>query len=183
MLRHETRLTPALAFLRELWALDHALGSTSKRMHDRMGITAQQRMFLRFVGKYPRIAAGDLAAILHVEKSTLSLALKRLEQRGLVVRHPDKTDARRIRIALTAAGRAFNRPALGTVERAVQGALRTTTPRDVETVRAFLQRLVVLLERDEAPRARARKRRPTLILPRRAQAAKTASSERRGKRR
>ena len=58
--RQEKSLEPALAFLRELWALDHALGSTSKRMHDRMGITAQQRMFLRFVGKYPRITTGDL---------------------------------------------------------------------------------------------------------------------------
>jgi DNA-binding MarR family transcriptional regulator len=149
MPRQETRLTPALAFLRELWALDHTLGSTSKRMHDRMGITAQQRMFLRFVGKNPRISAGDLAAILHVERSTLSLALKRLEQRGLVARHRDKTDGRRTLIALTAAGRAYDRPALGTVERAVQRALRTTTPRDVEKVRAFLRRLVLLLEADD----------------------------------
>lgn len=156
--RKDKPLEPALAFLRELWALDHALGSTSKRMHDRMGITAQQRMFLRFVGKYPRINAGDLASILYVEKSTLSLALKRLEKRGLVACHRDNTDARRTLIELTAAGRAFNRPALGTVERAVRRALRTTTPRDVEAVRAFLQRLVLLLERGDSARPRSSKK-------------------------
>ena len=149
---------PALAFLRELWALDHALGSTSKRMHDRMGITAQQRMFLRFVGKYPQITAGDLAAILHVEKSTLSLALKRLEKRGLVARRRDSADARKAPIVLTAAGRAFDRPGPGTVERAVQGALRATKPRDVEVVRSFLQRLVLLLERSGAPPVRSRRK-------------------------
>ena len=70
--RKEKPLEPALAFLRELWALDHALGSTSKRMHDRMGITAEQRMVLRFVGKSPRMTAGELASMLHVEKSTLA---------------------------------------------------------------------------------------------------------------
>ena len=153
--RREKPLEPALAFLRELWALDHALGSTSKLMHDRMGITAQQRMFLRFVGKYPQITAGDLAAILHVEKSTLSLALKRLEKRGLVARHRDSADARKIPLVLTAAGRAFDRPAMGTVERAVQRALRATKPRDVEVVRSFLQRLVLLLERGNSPRAKS----------------------------
>ena len=60
MADHE-KLEPALAFLRELWALDHALGSTSKRMFDRIGITAPQRMVLRFVGKYPGISATELA--------------------------------------------------------------------------------------------------------------------------
>ena len=151
-------LEPALAFLRELWALDHALGSTSKLMHDRMGITAQQRMFLRFVGIYPQITAGDLAAILHVEKSTLSLALKRLEKRGLVARRHDTADARKAPIVLTAAGRAFDRPALGTVERAVRRALRATKPRDLEIVRSFLQRLVLLLEPGESARVSRRRK-------------------------
>ena len=82
----EDKLEPALTFLRELWALDHALGSTSKRMLDRMGITGPQRMVLRFVGKFPGISGGELAALLHLEKSTLSLTLSRLEERGLIVR-------------------------------------------------------------------------------------------------
>ena len=113
---------------------------------------------LRFVGKYPQITAGDLAAILHVEKSTLSLALKRLEERGLVARHRDAADARKAPIVLTAAGRAFDRPAMGTVERAVQRALRATKPRDLEVVRSFLQRLVLLLERGESPRVSRRRK-------------------------
>lgn len=153
--RNEAPLEPALAFLRELWALDHALGSTSKRMHDRMGITAQQRMLLRFIGKFPRITAGELASILHVEKSTLSLALTRLEARGLVTRRRDTEDARKTRIVLTAEGRRFDRPAIGTVERAVRSALRATRGRDVETIRSFLQRLVRLLDRGDSSRARA----------------------------
>ena len=88
----------------------------------------------------------------------VALALKRLAERGLVSCQRDKTDARRTLIALTEAGRAYDRPALGTVERAVQRALRATPPRDVETVRAFLQRLVLLLEVGDSPRARRREK-------------------------
>jgi DNA-binding MarR family transcriptional regulator len=144
-------LEPALVFLRELWALDHALGSTSKRMLARMGITAEQRMLLRFVGKFPEMTAGELAVLLHLEKSTLSLGLKRLEAKGLITRRRDDRDARKAHLALTRAGRKFDRPTVGTVERAVQRALGATKPRDVEIVRAFLQRLVTLLEAGPPP--------------------------------
>lgn len=146
----DAALEPALGFLRELWALDHALGSTSKLMHDRMGITAQQRMVLRFIGKFPGITGGELASMLHIEKSTLSLALKRLEERGLVARQRDAVDARKTHVVLTSRGRHFDRPTVGTVEQAVRSALDATKPRDVETIRAFLQRLVRLLERSSA---------------------------------
>jgi DNA-binding MarR family transcriptional regulator len=146
MIREEA-LEPALCFMRELWALDHALGSTSKRMHDEMGITAQQRMILRFVGKYPSITAVELATMLHLEKGTLSLALKRLDERGLLTRRRDAADGRKTPIVLTARGRRFDRPAVGTVERAVRKALRITPEGEVETTRLLLQRLVRLLER------------------------------------
>lgn len=160
--RKNGELEPALAFLRELWALDHALGSTSKRMHDRMGITAQQRMVLRFIGKFPGITGAELAAMLHIEKSTLSLALKRLEEGGLVARDRDAADARKTHIVLTARGRRLDRPAVGTVEQAVTRALNGTSSRDVATVRSFLQRLVRLLERGFSARTRVRspRRRP-----------------------
>ncbi|HEY8079638.1 MAG TPA: MarR family transcriptional regulator [Labilithrix sp.] len=144
--RKEPKLEPALSFLRELWALNHALESTSKRMYDRMGITAQQRMVLRFVGKFPHVSGGELAAMLHVEKSTLSLALKRLEERGFIARKRDRTDARKAHVVLTARGRRFDVPTVGTVERAVERALHATRQRDVDAIREFLQLLVRTLE-------------------------------------
>jgi DNA-binding MarR family transcriptional regulator len=156
-----TKLEPALAFLRELWALDHALGSTSKRMLDRMGITAQQRMVLRFIGKFPRATARELAEMLHVEKSTLSPALKRLEERGLVMRLRDAADSRKSHVVLTAAGRKFDRPTVGTVERAVERALQASSRREIDCVRTFFQRLVQLLEEGEANAFRRQTRQKT----------------------
>ncbi len=134
-------LEPALAFLRELWALNHALGSTSKRMHDRIGVTAQQRMVLRFLGKRPGITASDLAEILHLERGTLSQALKRLEEKGLISRRSDPSDLRKTFIRLSKKGAQLDTPTIGTVERAVDRTLKEASEGDVEIVRRFLHRL------------------------------------------
>lgn len=161
----EADLEPALSFLRELWALDQALASTSKQMLGRMGITAEQRMVMRFIGKHPGTSARDLAAMLYVQKSTLSLALKRLEAKKLVVRRRDPSDSRRTFIDLTPAGKRFARPEAGTVERAVERTLAATDPRDIGRIRQFVRLLVTMLEEesrnDRAGRATGRKRRST----------------------
>jgi DNA-binding MarR family transcriptional regulator len=142
-------LEPALAFLRALWALDHALGSTSKRMHGRMGITAQQRMVLRFIGKYPGLTGRELSELLYVEKSTLSLALKRLEEKGLVSRARDRKDSRKTLVVLTRRGKELDRPTVGTVEQAVTRALAATNRRDLDTIRRFISLLVEMLGEEE----------------------------------
>lgn len=116
-------LGEVLDFMRLLWAVDHGLQSTSKRMEASIGLTGPQRLVLRLVGRFPGIAAGKLAQILHVHPSTLTGVLKRLEKRGLIERRSDPLDGRRALFALTEAGRAMDVPATGTVEAAVQRVL------------------------------------------------------------
>lgn len=116
-------LGEVLDFMRLLWAVDHGLQSTSKRMEATIGLTGPQRLVLRLVGRFPGIAAGKLAQILHVHPSTLTGVLKRLEKRGLIERRSDPLDGRRALFALTDAGRAMDVPATGTVEAAVQRVL------------------------------------------------------------
>jgi DNA-binding MarR family transcriptional regulator len=137
---------PALVFLGELWSLNHALEQASKRMLATKGVTAQQRMVLRFLGKYPGITHGVLAQMLHVDGGTLSFMVKRLEERGLMVRHRDAGDRRRLMLHLSATGRQLDRPASGTVEAAVDRAVRATKRADLAATRRFLQRLVRLLD-------------------------------------
>lgn len=138
---------PALAFLRELWSLNHALERASKRMHATHGVTAQQRMVLRLIGKRPGITARELTDILHVDGGTLSIALKRLEARGLVARRADAGDKRRAMLSLTAKGKRLDTPSSGLVERAINDALASSRAADVRGTRAFLRRVVELLER------------------------------------
>src|SRR3954470_12003885 len=108
------QLGEVLEFMRLLWAVDHGLQSTSKRMESTLGITGPQRLVLRLVGRFPGITAGNLAQILHVHPSTLTGVLKRLERRGFLQRRPDPRDARRASLGLTARGRRLDVGAAGT---------------------------------------------------------------------
>ena len=44
------RLGRVLEFMRVLWAVDHALQSTSKWMEVRLGVTGPQRLVIRMIG-------------------------------------------------------------------------------------------------------------------------------------
>src|SRR5437870_9585463 len=99
------QLGPVLEFMKQLWAVDHGLQSVSKRMEASYGITGPQRLVVRIVGRFPGIAAGRVAEILHVHPSTLTGVLRRLEGRGVLQRRTDPRDARRALFMLTARGR------------------------------------------------------------------------------
>jgi DNA-binding MarR family transcriptional regulator len=144
-------LGPTLDFLAVLWELNHALEATSSRMQSELGVTAQQRMVIRIVGKFPRIAAGQLAALLHIHPGTLSTTLARLESRGILVRERDVRDARRIVLGLTARGRSFDVPAPRTVESAAARVLQRLSPRDLAATLRGLQVVIDELNAD-APR-------------------------------
>jgi MarR family transcriptional regulator, organic hydroperoxide resistance regulator len=120
----EPSLGETLEFMRLLWSLDHGLQVTSKQMEVNLGVTGLQRLVIRLGGRFPGISAGDLARILFVHPSTLTGVFRRLEERGLVVRTADPLDARRARFQLTPKGRLLDVPQPGTVEAAVQRAVR-----------------------------------------------------------
>ncbi|WP_083681895.1 MarR family winged helix-turn-helix transcriptional regulator [Archangium sp. Cb G35] len=123
-------LGEVLEFMRLLWAVDHGLQSTSKRMESTLGLTGPQRLVLRLVGRFPGITAGRLAQIMHVHPSTLTGVLKRMEKRGLIERKSDPLDGRKALFALTDAGRGMDVPSEGTVESAVERAIsRMPRPR------------------------------------------------------
>ena len=141
---------PAGDFMRALWRLDHARERVSRGMQTSSGVTAQQRMIIRFVGKYPGMTASQLAAHFHLDAGTVSSALGRLERRGLLERRRAHRDRRRVSLGLTAAGRAIDLAASGTVERAVEALLRTTSPDDLARTRRVLGALSALLDAESA---------------------------------
>ncbi len=116
-------LGEVLDFMRLLWALDHGLHTVSKRMGEELGVTGLQRLVIRILGRFPGIAPGRLAEILHVHPSTLTGVLKRLEARGVLQRRIDPADARRSLLSLTSKGKLLDKQRQGTVEEAVRRAL------------------------------------------------------------
>jgi DNA-binding MarR family transcriptional regulator len=131
-------LDATLDFLRLIWALDHGLQVSSKRMATDVGVTGPQRLVVRLVGKHPGISAGELATILHVHKSTISGIIHRLETRRLLTRASDAQDARRTRLSLTGTGRRLSRRLPNTVEAAVKRALSSIDAPTVEASRRVL---------------------------------------------
>ncbi len=143
----EFPLGQPLEFLRRLWRLNHALERLSGRMAKELGVTAQQRLVIRCLGKYPGITAGQLARLLHVDPGTISATLRRLEQRRLIERPRDPVDNRRVALGLTKKGRALDVPAAGTVESAVEALLASGTAAEAKVVIGMLERFTALLER------------------------------------
>jgi DNA-binding MarR family transcriptional regulator len=139
-------LGPVLEFMRSLWGVNHALETRSQKMKAQIGVSGPERMVVRLIGRYPGIAAGELARILHVHPSTMSWALKRLERRRLVARQQDVVDGRRALFTLTASGAAIDAIKHGTVEAAVRSALAAIPDEDLRTTADVLEALIRALE-------------------------------------
>lgn len=133
-----------------LWAVDHGLQSTSKRMEAKMGVTGPQRLVIRIVGRYPGISAGQLAEIMQLHPSTLTGVLKRLQQRGIIERRVDPKDGRRALLGLTARGRELDSLRTGTVEAAVRQALKTMPRRKLEAAQDVLAAVAEALQPQQA---------------------------------
>lgn len=144
--REEEALGPTLDFMRTVWGLNHALEVTSKLMEAELGVTAQQRMMVRIVGKFPDITAGRVAELLRVHRATVSVAINRLEQRQILKRGRDESDQRRVTLTLTRKGKALDIAASGTVESAVAYLIAHGSPRDLTATRRALLELISALE-------------------------------------
>src|SRR5258706_4509094 len=134
-------LGDVLTFMRLLWEVDHGLRSASKQMAKREGVTGPQRLVLRMVGRFPRLSAGDLAELLHVDPSTLTGVLERLGRRGLLARVIDREDRRRALFRLTKKGRSVNRLKTGTVEAAVRRVIERMSKQRIAAAREVLAEL------------------------------------------
>jgi DNA-binding MarR family transcriptional regulator len=155
------KLGDVLDFMRLIWALDHALHRTSKRLKTTLGVTAPQRLVLRIVGRFPNIPAGELALLLHLHPSTLTGVLKRLERSRLIARHVDAHDRRRSLLRLTAKGASLDVDSTGSVEAAVKEALDSFTAAAMKVTRGVLESVTTRLEANlEIPRSPRRAQKP-----------------------
>jgi DNA-binding MarR family transcriptional regulator len=143
------RLRGSLDFLQCLWRTSHALERRSRRMEKAIGLTAPQRLVLRFLGRFPGVTAGQLAKALHVDPGTLSANVRRLEARGLVERRRDPGDTRRVTLGLTRQGRALDVPADASVEAAADALLAQVAAKDLAATVRVLDRFAEILLADD----------------------------------
>lgn len=141
----EPSLGEVLDFLRIIWAVDHGLQRASKQMKRDLGVTGPQRLVLRIVGRFPGIPAGRLARLLHVDPSTLTGILARLERQQLISRRSDPRDRRRSLLGLTVKGRRFDVATEGTIEARVAQAFSGIPLEQLSAAREVLSVLAAAL--------------------------------------
>lgn len=141
---------PTLAFLRTVWALDHGLHSHSKRMKTERGVTGPQRLVLRVLELAPGTPPSELARILCVHRSTVSVILRALESAGHVKRLPNASDGRAVVLSLTPKGRRVVEEQAGTVEAVFRKTLGKLPPRNVQIAQVVLETLSRALSKGSA---------------------------------
>ena len=141
------QLGRVLRFMRTLWSLDHRLDRYSKRMQKALGVTGPQRLVVRIAGRRPGLSAGELADVLHMDPSTLTGVLKRLDQQGLLERRPDAADRRRVLLFLTPRGRELDSLRGGTVEAVVRRTVGRLKPADLDAAERVLEAIGAELAR------------------------------------
>jgi DNA-binding MarR family transcriptional regulator len=95
-----------------IYSTSHAFNRVYKSVLAPLGLTYPQYLAMRSLWECDQQTVGRLCGQLHLESSTLTPLLKRLEGAGLIERGRDADDERQVRVRLTAAGRALRARAL-----------------------------------------------------------------------
>lgn len=127
-----------------LYATSLAMTKRYKPLLEPMGLTYPQYLVMLVLWEGDDVAVNHLGERLALDSGTLTPLLKRLEQAGLIRRERDAADERRVRVRLTAAGRALKARAaavpqsIGTALACPAGEIAALT-RQLHGLRAALQ--------------------------------------------
>ena len=99
-----------IALLQQLVSVNRAYQTAVEKMDDafckRIGVNRTDGRCLDVIDQRPGLTAGELAEAVGLSRGAVTTALDRLESRGLVTRHRDPDDRRRVTLQPTAeAGR------------------------------------------------------------------------------
>lgn len=134
------RLDNQLCFA--LYSASLAMTKLYKPLLDELGLTYPQYLALLVLWEQDGVGVSELGQRLNLDSGTLTPLLKRLEAAGLLSRLRDTEDERRVRVVLTAEGRA-----LKTQARRVPGCILQATQCDLAEVVALTRQVQALRDR------------------------------------
>ncbi|RLV49933.1 MarR family transcriptional regulator [Nocardioides mangrovicus] len=128
----------------DLYAASRAVTARYRALLAELDLTYPQYLVLLLLGDAEQLSVRRIAADLHLDHSTLTPLLRRLERSGLLTRSRNADDERVVDIALTARGRQV-------VERfgEVQDGMREAmglSPREAHSLQEALRRLATSVE-------------------------------------
>ena len=131
------RLDNQLCFA--LYSASLAMTKLYKPLLDELGLTYPQYLALLVLWEQDGVSVSELGQRLSLDSGTLTPLLKRLEAAGLLTRLRDAEDERRVRVVLTADGRA-----LKTEARRIPGCILAATQCDLSEVALLTKQVQAL---------------------------------------
>lgn len=95
----------------DLYSTHHAVSQVYKPLLAPLGLTYPQYLVLTILWGDDRLTVGAISEKLHLESSTVTPLIKRLEAQELVTRERDTKDERKVRVMLTGKGAAMQQAA------------------------------------------------------------------------
>lgn len=110
-----------------------ALRSSSRDAERRVGLTAAQLFALQQLAAHPGVSVNELAAHTFTHQSSVSVVVSRLVERKLVAKVASRDDRRRVRLAITDAGRAVLRRSPEPIQEKLIAGIAALPPADRRT--------------------------------------------------
>ena len=98
--------------------------------HRRAGLSSAQRFALQQIADHPDASINDVAALTFTHQSSVSVVIQRLVRLRLVAKVPARDDRRRLRLTVTASGRAVLGRAPSAVQERLIAAVAALPPPD-----------------------------------------------------
>ncbi len=131
--------------------LVQGLRLSAEQAKKRAGVSGAQLFVLQKLAEADAQSINDLAARTATDQSSVSAVVHRLSDAGLVDRHPDARDRRRVRLTLTPRGRALLRRFPDSAQQQLVRAIGELPPAERRAFAASLARIVAGMT--EAPAA------------------------------
>ena len=137
------------AVFQDIRRIVRALELFSKEVDVKFNLTAPQLWALWELGKDGTLSLKDLSARIQLHPSTVVGVVDRLEAKGLVARKTDSADRRRVKLSLTAAGRALRKKAPHPAQGRLLMALQSMGDKQIAEIQKSVATLVKAMEAED----------------------------------
>jgi DNA-binding MarR family transcriptional regulator len=122
-----------------IYSATHAFGKAYNPLLKKLGLTYPQYMALTVLWENDGVTVGEMCKQLHLDSSTLTPLLKRLEKLGHIIRKRGAKDERQVFVSLTPSGTELQSHAAG-----ITKCIVAATQFDVETLQGLVETISVL---------------------------------------
>jgi len=136
------RASAARPVLDQIRRLVQSLRLAAQKAERQVGLSSAQLFVLQKLSEARAQSVNELATRTATDQSSVSVVLARLTERGLVARRVDPKDRRRVRLSLTARGRALLRRSPAPAQNELVEAIEALRPAERAKLADLLGRVV-----------------------------------------